>query len=287
MTFLEFLDRFAHIEVPMLQRDYAQGRRSQEGVADNFLHALFQVVMDGGKRLHLDLIYGYEDGKIFKLIDGQQRITTLWLLHFLLYRRAEGLGAIRGQLAKFTYHTRESSKEFCEKLLNKSDSFSTDQQPSKTILQGGKFGSKENLRNDATIKAMIRTLDRLYEHLRPTKDMESLKNINVLKSRLDHISFSVINMGALGLGEELYIKLNARGKLLSKFENLKAFIEQTNISHDLLCAIDNKWSDYFFDSTQPETFDPRSFHFLHYANAFFYARQIVQRKDRTRDRERD
>ncbi|WP_104750987.1 GmrSD restriction endonuclease domain-containing protein [Helicobacter salomonis] len=278
MTFLEFLDRFAHIEVPMLQRDYAQGRRSQEGVADNFLHALFQVVMDGGKRLHLDLIYGYEDGKIFKLIDGQQRITTLWLLHFLLYRRAEGLDAIKGQLAKFTYHTRESSKEFCEKLLNKSNSFLTDRQPSKTILQGGKFGSKENLRNDPTIKAMICTLDRLYERLCRTKDMESLKNIDVLRDRLNHITFSMIDMGPLKLGEELYIKLNARGKLLSKFENLKAFIEQANISHDLLCAIDNKWSDYFFDSTQPETFDPRSSHFLHYANAFFMLDKLCREK---------
>ncbi|WP_163533714.1 hypothetical protein [Helicobacter suis] len=58
----------------------------------------------------------------------------------------------------------------------------------------------------------------------------------------------------------------------SKFENLKAFIEQANISNiELLSAIDNTWSDYFFDPDpeQLKVFDDRFFHFLHYANAFF------------------
>ncbi|BCZ18152.1 hypothetical protein NHP190003_14340 [Helicobacter sp. NHP19-003] len=79
MTFLGFLDCYPHIEVPMLQRDYAQGRLSQKNVADNFLDALFEVVKGKKPALHLDLIYGYKDqeGGVFKLIDGQQRITTL------------------------------------------------------------------------------------------------------------------------------------------------------------------------------------------------------------------
>ncbi|WP_104759704.1 GmrSD restriction endonuclease domain-containing protein [Helicobacter bizzozeronii] len=273
MTFLGFLEAFTHIEVPMLQRDYAQGRRSQSDVAGNFLEALFQVVEGKKPALHLDLIYGYQDqgSDIFKLVDGQQRITTLWLLYFFLFRQTEGLDSIKAQLAKFTYHTRESSKEFCEKLLSRASSFATDQKPSKTILtQGGKFGDKEDLKNDPTIKAMICTLDRIYQRLRAMEDKDYLKSVACLKHRLEQISFSVINMGTLGLGEELYIKLNARGKLLSKFENLKAYMEQkTQIPHDLLHAIDNKWSDYFFDATQPTTFDPRFFYFLHYANAFF------------------
>ncbi|BCZ18153.1 hypothetical protein NHP190003_14350 [Helicobacter sp. NHP19-003] len=122
---------------------------------------------------------------------------------------------------------------------------------------------------------MICTLDRLYERLEDIKDKDKdfLKRLEYkehLEDRLKYITFSVIDMGAFGLGEELYIKLNARGKALSKFENLKAFIEQqTSIPHELLSAIDNKWSDYFFDATQPKTFDLRFFHFLHYANAFF------------------
>ncbi|WP_240329461.1 DUF262 domain-containing protein [Helicobacter suis] len=108
-------------------------------------------------------------------------------------------------------------------------------------------------------------LDLIYDKLQNNQ----LQDITNLIDRLKSITFSVINMEDFKLGEDLYIKMNARGKPLSKFENLKAFIEQANISPELLSAIDNTWSDYFFDHEYPETFDDRYFYFLHYANAFF------------------
>ncbi|WP_163499776.1 GmrSD restriction endonuclease domain-containing protein [Helicobacter suis] len=246
----------------MLQRDYAQGRQSQASIADAFLDALFAVLEGRSEKLHLDLIYGYEEDKTFKLIDGQQRVTTLWLLHFLLYKRAGQLDTIKDKLKRFSYSTRTSSKNFCKELLDKEERFKTDVFPSQTIKQGGTFGKKEDLNNDPTIKAMVFMLDYIYKRLQD-------KNLESLISRLENISLSVINMKNFGLGEDLYIKMNARGKLLSKFENLKAFVEQANIPEELLVAIDIKWSDYFFDSRHSETFDERLFFFLHYANAFF------------------
>ncbi|WP_120946209.1 DUF262 domain-containing protein [Helicobacter labacensis] len=284
ITFLEFLDfKFSesteveHIEVPMLQRDDAQGRKSKEGIARKFLEALFEVLEGTKKTLHLDLVYGYEDGSVFKLIDGQQRITTLWLLHFLLYKQAQRLDEIKKQLSHFTYHTREGSKEFCEKLLEADCDFT--QLPSQVIGQNeGSFGDVSDLENDPTIRAMIHMLDLIYGHLKD-KDTE----LNHYIDRLPNISFNVINMGEFKLGEDLYIKLNARGKLLSKFENLKAFVERANIAHEWLVALDNKWSDYFFESDKAEAFDARFFHFLHYANAFF----ALQDQDFDKDKELD
>ncbi|WP_104625654.1 GmrSD restriction endonuclease domain-containing protein [Helicobacter felis] len=269
-TFLEFLDfkflknaQVEYVEVPMLQRDYAQGRKSQIDIAYKFLKALFEVLEGTKKTLHLDLVYGYEDGSVFKLIDGQQRVTTLWLLHFLLYKQAHRLEEIKGQLSHFTYHTRESSKEFCRKLLE--EDFEWVQQPSEVISQyEGSFGDVSDLENDPTIKAMIHMLDLIYDHL---KDKGA--SLDRYISRLPNISFDVINMEEFKLGEELYIKLNARGKLLSKFENLKAFMEQADIAYEWLLALDNHWSNYFFESDKAEAFDQRFFHFLHYANAFF------------------
>lgn len=74
------------------------------------------------------------------------------------------------------------------------------------------------------------------------------------------------------LGEELYIKMNARGKQLTRYENLKAYIESdakiTN-AHKLLANIDNKWADMFFMGGDFSAFDKRGFVFLHYANVFF------------------
>ncbi|WP_163556320.1 DUF262 domain-containing protein [Helicobacter suis] len=270
-TFLDFLDfkflkgstdKVQKIEVPMLQRDYAQGRRSQIAIANAFLDALFAVLEGRSKKLHLDLVYGYEEDKTFKLIDGQQRVTTLWLLYFLLYRRAGQLDTIKDKLKRFSYSTRKSSKDFCRKLLDKAEYFKMDVSPSQTIKQGGTFGEQEDLNNDPTIKAMVSMLGYIHERLQG-------KNLESLISGLNNISLSVINMQNFGLGEDLYIKMNARGKLLSKFENLKAFIEQANLPPKLLANMDNEWSDYFFDDKKPNTFDDHYFHFLHYANVFF------------------
>lgn len=60
-----------NVEVPMLQRDYAQGRKSQEKVAEEFLDAIFDVLCGEVKSLHIDFIYGYKEGEKFILIDGQ------------------------------------------------------------------------------------------------------------------------------------------------------------------------------------------------------------------------
>ena len=78
--------------------------------------------------------------------------------------------------------------------------------------------------------------------------------------------------------------MNARGKQLSKYENLKAFIEKgEGVKRDIeiLSRIDNAWSDYFFNASEfadttsyakdsnQSGFDEKGLNFLHYANLFF------------------
>ncbi len=78
------------VEIPVLQRDYAQGRNSRQSVRSEFLDKLIECLnmesIDVNSILVLDFIYGYsdEDKEIRKFIplDGQQRLTTLFLLHF-------------------------------------------------------------------------------------------------------------------------------------------------------------------------------------------------------------
>lgn len=260
----ELLEEY-NIEIPMLQRDYAQGRKSQVKIANEFLDAIFNVLYSNeNKTLHIDFIYGYEKNKKFLLIDGQQRITTLWLLHFYLYKKSDKLEEIKKWLKNFSYKTRKSSSNFCKNLLN--NDFDINKKPSEAIIaMGGEFEKAENLQNDPTIKAMLNMLDLIFER---TKE----KDINNLISNLDKITFNIFNMGNFNLGEDLYIKMNARGKQLSSYENLKAFIEQNSeISQDreLLTSIDTDWSDYLFDPKNANKFDDRGHNFLHYSTIFF------------------
>lgn len=256
-----FLEEFKVI-IPILQRDYAQGRRTQKGLANLFLDSIFEVLNGSKDGLHIDFIYGYEENDKFLLIDGQQRITTLWLLYFYLNRL---LGITLPELANFSYSVRKSSKKFCNQLLR--NNFDLHMKPSLAIKnKSGVFETSINLENDPTIKSMLGMLDLIYERVKD-KDVNQIEDYT---QRLNNITFSLFNMGSYGLGEELYIKMNSRGKQLSAYENLKAYmVSFLSCDDKLLSRIDNRWCDLFFQNGNVEKFDEIGRNFLHYANIFF------------------
>ena len=62
------------------------------------------------------------------------------------------------------------------------------------------------------------------------------------------ISFLLLPIEEIGAGDELYIKVNSRGKPLTPFENFKARLEQTlawspGRADDLAHKVDGPWSD--------------------------------------------
>ena len=72
------------IVVPILQRDYAQGRSGYENLREKFLSSILYA-LEHKQQLKLDFVYGSSDlsGR-FNPLDGQQRLTTLWLVHWFL-----------------------------------------------------------------------------------------------------------------------------------------------------------------------------------------------------------
>ena len=120
-TFYEMLashdrkKRFDEIVIPKIQRDYAQGRSGRSLMRSRFLKRLFSAIdRDGAKEIKLDFVYGQANDNMFFPIDGQQRLTTLFLLHLYVGKRsAADISALSG----FTYDTRDSSKEFCKMLI--------------------------------------------------------------------------------------------------------------------------------------------------------------------------
>src|ERR1700761_5882844 len=80
------------IVVPQIQRDYAQGRDSELDLRKGFIKKIKEVLNLGASTLNLDFIYGYTENtgvqsSVFIPLDGQQRLTTLWLLHWYLAPR--------------------------------------------------------------------------------------------------------------------------------------------------------------------------------------------------------
>lgn len=106
------------ILIPMIQRDYAQGRNNTkaEEIRKVFVSDLFERIIDvrdnNAPPLELDFIYGYIDSEAFIPLDGQQRLTTLYLLHWYLAYRQKLVSSYKESFTKFSYQTRKSSTNF-------------------------------------------------------------------------------------------------------------------------------------------------------------------------------
>ena len=110
------------ITIPRIQRAYAQGRSDAHAVKtrERFLSAIHNGLINNG--LTLDFIYGnIQNGQLIPL-DGQQRLTTLWLLHWYADKK-ESINDKR--LARFSYNTRYSARDFLIKLVNYKPSLET------------------------------------------------------------------------------------------------------------------------------------------------------------------
>ena len=243
------------IVIPVIQRDYAQGRPgvAVREVRNAFLDALFGY-LDGYRKgepgANLDFVYGTlikeESGKQeenrntarFVPLDGQQRLTTLFLLHWLVYQvsddedaKARFRDVIRDEQghSRFRYETRRSASEFCDALV-------------KALLSGWRFenfSGKNSLsaaigneswffrawKNDPTIQSMLVMLDAMHDyHNGAFRRPEFLTRL--MDVAYPAITFEFLELDKFGLSDELYIRMNSRGKLLSPFENFKAQLEQ-------------------------------------------------------------
>ena len=216
------------ISIPIIQRDYAQGRKDAASIRDKFLDEIFNR-LDNDENLFLDFVYGSIEGDKFIPIDGQQRLTTLFLLHlYFAKKESKDCEYLKG----FTYETRSSSREFCKKLVYADIDFNKDE-ISLAIKNYSWF--MPFWENDPTVKSMLVMIDAIHD---------KFKN-STFYDRLENIKFSFLELKEFGLTDDLYIKMNARGKPLSEFENFKAEFEK-ELSQDIKAKLDNEWLDLFW-----------------------------------------
>jgi uncharacterized protein with ParB-like and HNH nuclease domain len=126
-TFLSLCDSYDKIEIPIIQRDYAQGRDTKEvkTLREKFISNFLIESILRDEAVELDFVYGSilfetigeDKRKVFIPLDGQQRLTTLFLLHYFIAVKEGKLDEVKDTLSKFTYETRPSAKDFITKLL--------------------------------------------------------------------------------------------------------------------------------------------------------------------------
>ena len=262
------------IEIPEIQRDYAQGRINErvDTIRENIVSDLLDV-LKSSKTLNLDFVFGQsvdrtnqanfnkskqsleqmlqvlkqysEDtgidfesnvapkptasstDKLLIPFDGQQRLTTLFLLHLYIGTMAEQNTSI---LSNFNYKTRESSTQFIEKIIENSNvilRFNPVEHPEIKLLseaiknQSWFFSSWQK---DPTVAGMLIMLDELRKQsIVKEIDFKSAW-VNLIEKKC--IDFDYFDIQEEGFDEDLYVKMNARGKGLTDFENFRAWLEK-------------------------------------------------------------
>lgn len=289
ITFGQLLTRCPRIEVPLIQRDFAQGRETEKEVRDDFLKALHDAltlpVEKYSSPLNLDFVYGsMEQGESgnFLPLDGQQRLTTLFLVHWYLAWR-DGTHAEfermlwDGKHSRFAYAVRPSSTEFFDQLARYVPDVPPEYVPSvKKVLEDQPWFFL-HWRLDPTVQSVLVVLDAIHGLF----SSEAGLYARLVDEQKPAITFQLLPLKHFGLTDDLYIKMNARGKPLTQFETFKARFEallselfpterrmlggtQVTVAEFFERRIDTEWTDLFWKHRDPvtHTFDDRLMNLL-------------------------
>ncbi|TDW52743.1 uncharacterized protein with ParB-like and HNH nuclease domain [Flavobacterium sp. 270] len=229
--------------IPDLQRDYCWGNISNDR---DLVHDFVKNIIDNSNsELNLGLIYGYESpiGHI-QLCDGQQRITTLFLLLGLINKKSRN--AFQNQLISLfelehddkdpylQYSIRESSLYFISDLVCHFFIAENTLTVSDIKLQSWYFKDYDL---DPSIQSMLSALLTIEQQI---------ININALELGdcvVNRLSFIYYDMGTKRNGEETFVIINTTGEPLTATENLKPlFIGAQKAEKAEYCS--RKWEEW-------------------------------------------
>ncbi|QQK06951.1 DUF262 domain-containing protein [Miniphocaeibacter halophilus] len=299
----EILNKYK-ISIPIIQRDYVQGLSSKklntetgrniDKIRENFIKDIYDVTVEENN-LSLDFIYGYvrndEIGnQIFIPLDGQQRLTTLYLLHLYLAWKEGQLENedVASKFLKFEYEVRSSSKEFCRQVINIKDiEFQKDITSIISKIKNKKWYRTE-WDNDKTISSMLNMLEAIHDKFKNIDERVFEKLIDI---KNPNIYFQFIDIKDLEQDDDLYIKLNVRGKPLTSFENFKASLEEkiSTLLNDkrlgeVKMKMDNAWTDLFWkyskkDIKKLDEYMLNFFEAVLYCNFIIKTEEIIKKQD--------
>lgn len=237
------------IIIPDLQRDYCWGTtKNKDG--DNLVRAfLDNLLKNRDNDLNLGLLYGYEApfGHI-QLCDGQQRITTLFLILGMLNKKTDD--AFRRYLISETeenddwepylqYAIRESSLYFMSDLTRYFFIKDKNLQVSDIKSQPWYFKDYDL---DPSIQSMIAAMEIIEKEI---INGDCLKFGNFIAEKLSFLYYDMENRTK---GEETFVVINTTGEPLSATENLKPMLisSKPKDKQDECARIWEEWERFFW-----------------------------------------
>lgn len=222
---LALLSRYRVI-IPGIQRHYVQGanNRKAESIRQQFIKEILETIFCN-KSLNLHFIYGpiNTDGEdSFVPVDGQQRLTTLWLVARYAAELCDSFtrDKILELLSRFSYEDRINASRFCHVLTLSETHWCTDNDPIVDILKQNWF--LDYWKEEETVASMIRMLSTIHDEW--VKYNNTLTGENVLDGLGSKVTFE---LKIDSFGDDIYMKMNARGLQLTQWENFKSKFAET------------------------------------------------------------
>lgn len=208
------------VVIPGIQRHYVQGANNPkaESVRKQFVKEIFKAI-EKQEILNLHFIYGpiNTDGEdSFVPVDGQQRLTTLWLIARYAVEKTDITikKDLLRLLSRFTYEDRINAKRFCQALTCDDSKWNISKDPNPDILCQDWFVGY--WKEDETVSSMIRMLSTIHDEWNKHQDIITANN--VLEAIASQIRFE---LKIDSFGDDIYMKMNARGLQLTQWENFK------------------------------------------------------------------
>lgn len=268
-SFKRILEEYL-IYVPSFQRNYIQGSDEFKDKRDRLLDDIFES-LKSRKVIDLGFVYGRSEesykGRLFYPYDGQQRLTTLYFLYLMLYFRNIRNGekeSIKGLKGKLSYQTRQSTDRFinsfidwiCDSMEYEYDSFWNPNNKSSAFIKIQDWFFDYDWEYDVSIKNILSLIDTLkIRILKLEKEIAINEIINLIDDKEDDnpFKFIFIHIDDFIQNYELYIKINARGKALSHFENLKSDINNFWRNEDYKSKLDGAWTEYVWKESSKDS----------------------------------
>lgn len=209
----ELLNQFT-IYIPDMQRDYCWGlnKKDDKTLFHEFLDTLYNLYKNKDD-FTMGLFYGYLENDRLYLCDGQQRITSLYLILLYAYKlgKVDESLLIHSNMPSLQYAVRDSSLFFLNDLINNK----IDIDNIENIINSDWYFDEYN--NDDTIKNMLASIKTIM-------GKKDIINDEFISYILNKINFIFIDMKTRENGEETYVLLNTTGESLSEMENLKPYL---------------------------------------------------------------
>lgn len=238
--------RLNQLVIPEIQRDYVWTPRHVVDLLDNIN---LSYTGQSHERPFLGFIYAYTEQEFahqYMLVDGQQRLTTIFLLLLVCYymnnkKLPEYL--LKDGIPKLDYKVRFDTHDFLYSLVEHCDNNEYDDRFDFDDM----IWYHNDYKDDKTIQNIISNFYAIQNWISEHTEFDISKFIAYIE---ESVEFSYFNITSGREGEDIYIYMNSRGRSLEPNETTKARYLQKVADKKSWGKKWEQWQDFFWKHRQ-------------------------------------